>query len=205
VSYEAIAAAVVHRSCADLPPHVSPEFRAFLERMLCYDVSKRASAAELLEDPWLQRYAPSATRSDSAGSLMEMTECGKRSSIGGGGEAAGKCGAAAAAAARTASPGGSGEGCHPQQQCGGGGGGYCQSRISGSSGCHELHVAFSSSCEYGDGMRAWVLLLGGVTIPVRMLAGCVTLRLYRHCSTLQGPCNALLVPLQCASSAIAVH
>ena len=135
MSYEAIAAAVVHRSCADLPPHISPEFRAFLERMLCYDVSKRASAAELLEDPWLQRYVPSATRSDSAGSLLEMSDCSRNAA---GGEAT-RC-------ARMVSPG-NGEACHNQQHGGGGGGGYCHSKTSGSSGCHELHVAFNTSCK----------------------------------------------------------
>lgn len=54
VSYEGIAAAVIQHSMADLPPHLSPGFKAFIAAALTYDPQHRPSAQQLLDHPWVQ-------------------------------------------------------------------------------------------------------------------------------------------------------
>lgn len=54
VSYEGIAAAVIQHAIADLPPHISPAFKAFIAAALTYDPQQRPSARQLLDHPWIQ-------------------------------------------------------------------------------------------------------------------------------------------------------
>lgn len=73
-SYEGIAAAVIQHAMAELPPHVSPGFRAFIAAALTYDPMQRPSAQQLHGHPWIQLHVPAPSRSDSAGSLIDVSK-----------------------------------------------------------------------------------------------------------------------------------